>query len=114
MKAFFKTAATLFQLGFLFFFFLGLSGCRQTSINSFRQRPHPPRIEPDYSDVVIPPNIAPLNFVIQEEGDSYFVVIHKVGIRAMFYGGIWVFISAILKRSNSQQFFPTRQQTTIV
>jgi len=79
MKAFFKTAATLFQLGFLFFFFLGLSGCRQTSINSFRQRPHPPRIEPDYSDVVIPPNIAPLNFVIQEEGDSYFVVIHKVG-----------------------------------
>jgi hypothetical protein len=33
----------------------------------------PPRIKPDYADVVIPPNIAPLNFEVQEPGTSFFV-----------------------------------------
>jgi len=36
----------------------------------------PARISPDYSDVVIPPNIAPLNFLIQEQGLQYFVRIY--------------------------------------
>ena len=31
------------------------------------------KIEPDYSDVTIPPNIAPLNFAINEEGNSFYV-----------------------------------------
>lgn len=30
-------------------------------------------LEPDYSEVTIPPNIAPLNFCIKEAGSSYFV-----------------------------------------
>ena len=30
-----------------------------------------PKIYPDYCDVVIPPNIAPLNFYIEESGDDY-------------------------------------------
>ncbi|MCX6235989.1 MAG: hypothetical protein NTY07_00295 [Bacteroidia bacterium] len=30
-------------------------------------------LEPDYSEVTIPPNIAPLNFVIKEPGSAYFV-----------------------------------------
>jgi len=30
-------------------------------------------LEPDYSEVTIPPNIAPLNFRIKEAGSSYFV-----------------------------------------
>ncbi|MBN1363045.1 MAG: PD40 domain-containing protein [Sedimentisphaerales bacterium] len=34
-----------------------------------------PRIHPDYTDIVIPPNIAPLNFAIQETGTHYFVTI---------------------------------------
>ncbi len=34
-----------------------------------------PRITPDYSGVVIPPNIAPLNFVICEQGDRFLVKI---------------------------------------
>ncbi len=34
-----------------------------------------PRIHPDYADIVIPPNIAPLNFAIQEAGNRYFVKI---------------------------------------
>ena len=36
----------------------------------------PPRIKPDYREVTIPPNIAPLNFEIQEPGASYFVQLH--------------------------------------
>ena len=30
-----------------------------------------PAIFPDYSDITIPPNIAPLNFIIHEPGDRY-------------------------------------------
>ncbi len=32
-----------------------------------------PNIFPDYSDVTIPPNIAPLNFSIKEDGEEFFV-----------------------------------------
>jgi len=32
-----------------------------------------PAIFPDYIDVTIPPNIAPLNFYVEEEGRNYFV-----------------------------------------
>ncbi|MBN2506178.1 MAG: PD40 domain-containing protein [Verrucomicrobia bacterium] len=35
----------------------------------------PPRLDPDYSGVVIPPNIAPLNFTILEEAGRYGVVL---------------------------------------
>lgn len=35
----------------------------------------PARIHPDYSGLVIPPNIAPLNFSIQEDGTEYCVVV---------------------------------------
>jgi hypothetical protein len=33
----------------------------------------PPGIQPDYSGIVIPPNIAPLNFFVKESGKDYFV-----------------------------------------
>lgn len=36
-----------------------------------------PNITPDYRDVVIPPNIAPLNFRVQHAGDAYLVNIHS-------------------------------------
>ena len=35
-----------------------------------------PTIQPDYRGVVLPPNIAPLNFIIDEEADDCFVRIH--------------------------------------
>jgi hypothetical protein len=38
----------------------------------------PPKIEPDYVDTVIPPNIAPLNFIVGEPGARYFVRIYSV------------------------------------
>jgi len=31
-----------------------------------------PHLEPDYTDITIPPNIAPLNFIIKEKGTAYF------------------------------------------
>jgi hypothetical protein len=37
----------------------------------------PPRIRPDYSGITIPPNIAPLNFFIEEPGEGYFVRIRS-------------------------------------
>lgn len=33
----------------------------------------PPRIRPDYADAVIPPNIAPLTFCVEEPGRKYWV-----------------------------------------
>jgi len=38
-----------------------------------------PRIDPDYTSVVIPPNIAPLNFRIMEDGRDYLVRISSDG-----------------------------------
>jgi len=35
--------------------------------------PRPARIDPDYRDCTIPPNIAPLNFAVQEPGAQYCV-----------------------------------------
>jgi hypothetical protein len=32
-----------------------------------------PQIYPDYSNIIVPPNIAPLNFRINEKGDEYYV-----------------------------------------
>ena len=34
-----------------------------------------PNIYPDYSGIVIPPNIAPMNFIIREKGERFFVKI---------------------------------------
>lgn len=34
-----------------------------------------PCIQPDYGGVVIPPNIAPLNFVVQEPGTAWYVLV---------------------------------------
>ena len=33
----------------------------------------PPRLDPDYSGCTVPPNIAPLNFTVQEPGTRYCV-----------------------------------------
>ncbi len=37
----------------------------------------PPQIRPDYSGIVIPPNIAPLNFSVLEQGEQVFVRIRS-------------------------------------
>lgn len=40
---------------------------------AFTEMKRKPLITPDYSDITIPPNIAPLNFIISENADDYVV-----------------------------------------
>ncbi|MFH1923046.1 MAG: hypothetical protein ABIP48_24545 [Planctomycetota bacterium] len=37
----------------------------------------PPRLDPDYTNCTIPPNIAPLNFVVKEDGTDYRVRVYS-------------------------------------
>jgi hypothetical protein len=50
---------------------------RKLTIDQWRSVGRPPRIHPDYSGAVIPPNIAPLNFLVEENGLSYCVKIYS-------------------------------------
>lgn len=34
-------------------------------------------IQPDYSGIVIPPNVAPMNFMVKESGEEYIIRIHS-------------------------------------
>jgi hypothetical protein len=53
-------------------------GClNQKSVQDAKPIGRLPIIQPDYSGIVIPPNIAPLNFFIQETGGEYNVRIHS-------------------------------------
>jgi WD40 repeat protein len=54
--------------------FLGFA-CGKVPDKNSRQVDQLPKITPDYSDLIIPVNIAPLNFIIEEEGDAYFAEI---------------------------------------
>ena len=51
-----------------------LAGCgvRPPDIDSLPTLGRPPNLRPDYAGVTIPPNIAPLNFTVREEGAAYF------------------------------------------
>lgn len=50
-------------------FFLG--GCKTDNYDNIPTLDRSPVIEPDYSGVTIPKNIAPMNFIILENGKSY-------------------------------------------
>lgn len=55
-----------------------LNSCRgrKVTISQYNSINLPARIQPDYADSVIPPNIAPLNFIVRQEGAGYFVRIY--------------------------------------
>jgi len=55
--------------------FLSISINQKPEINEYTSVDHLPRISPDYCKTVIPPNIAPLNFMIHEKGVQYGVMI---------------------------------------
>ena len=55
----------------------------QKTIEDYIEIAAEPGISPDYSDIVIPADIAPLNFRILEEGQRYFVRIHAGGDRTI-------------------------------
>ena len=61
----------------LFIFIAGafLSGCNSVPGEQVASVNQNPGIEPDYSNITLPVNIAPLNFKIHEDGDSYYVKI---------------------------------------
>jgi hypothetical protein len=64
----------LYSLFLLFSGILFCNGCKSdVSENSLRIN-RKPVIEPDYINVTIPPNIAPMNFTIAEEGNSFTVI----------------------------------------
>ena len=52
---------------------LGVSCGRVPDVSSATPTGSAPRIGPDYTSLVIPPNIAPLNFRIAEDGQDYVV-----------------------------------------
>lgn len=52
--------------GILFF-----NACNTGKYDTIQKSNRQPKIEPDYSEVTIPPNIAPMNFVIKEDGSSF-------------------------------------------
>lgn len=54
-------------------FGLLISGCNPAGKDNTKDAGREPVIEPDYSGVTIPPNAAPLNFMIKEEGNSFLV-----------------------------------------
>ena len=47
-------------------------------IKDYTSIPRPAQIKPDYTDLAIPPNIAPLNFVVKDSGQQYLVKIYSV------------------------------------
>lgn len=58
---------------YIFIFLFLLFGSCQKKIESFQQIDRLPSIFPDYSGITVPPNIAPLNFKINEPGDDFEV-----------------------------------------
>ena len=50
-------------------------GCREQLPTDVIEEPAPPVIFPDYSEVTVPVNIAPLNFEIEEEGTEFLTEI---------------------------------------
>lgn len=56
--------------------FIALTGCTQ-KINNHTEESRTANITPDYTGIVIPPNIAPLNFYILEEGVEFHVDIYS-------------------------------------
>jgi hypothetical protein len=74
------TIATRLRWAFLAFGILPAGGavlwglcCRQPRLEPALMVPRAPKLTPDYRGVVIPPNIAPLNFAINEPGAAYCV-----------------------------------------
>jgi hypothetical protein len=56
---------------------LSIGACRDKTPETLVSVPRTPVIEPDYAGVVVQPNIAPLNFMIREPGETYRATIHS-------------------------------------
>ena len=65
------------------FLIIFLFGCGNKPGNVVKEIRIPPVIHPDYSDITIPPNIAPLNFIVRDKGYRYFVKINSGNVPAI-------------------------------
>jgi len=65
--------AVLFSAGVLFY----VLADDKVTIDRWDWIDRPPRIQPDYSQTVVPPNIAALNFLVAEKGTHYCVKIYS-------------------------------------
>jgi hypothetical protein len=54
-----------------------LFGC-SGSVSDYTLIDRKPQIDPDYSGITIPPNVAPLNFTINEKADKYRIELHHL------------------------------------
>ena len=52
-----------------------LSGCSGKISENIPMAGRKPVIAPDYDEVTIPPNIAPMNFIIKENGSHYRITV---------------------------------------
>jgi hypothetical protein len=58
-----------------------MASCSPKAIEKYSDAGREPKMSPDYSGTVIPPNIAPLNFRILEDGRAYFLTVRCDGGR---------------------------------
>jgi WD40 repeat protein len=63
---------------FLIFEIFFLASCKTDQYKNTRETGREPVIEPDYSEVTIPWNIAPMNFIIKEDGSSFRITTTSV------------------------------------
>jgi len=65
----------------VFLLILAIIFCQACSdkIPTFTESGREVQILPDYSGITLPPNIAPLNFVIKEKGEKYLVRLYEEG-----------------------------------
>ncbi len=63
------------------------AGCGRPPIGEAVHQGRPPRIRPDYAGVTLPPNVAPLNFAIEEPGASFAATISSSAGRKIDVAG---------------------------
>lgn len=63
-----------------------LAACTPRIPSSYGTTDNPPAIFPDYTDVTIPCNIAPTNFMIDNEADSYITVLEAGSAKSVIKG----------------------------
>jgi hypothetical protein len=74
MKIFYKSIIKVF-FGFILII-IGLQNCSSSIPVDYTEVNRLPAIDPDYTNIVIPPNIAPLNFKISEEETGFYIDIY--------------------------------------
>jgi len=74
MRVFYKSINQVF-FG-LILIILCLQNCANSIPGDYTEIDRLPNIDPDYTGITIPPNIAPLNFKINEEGKEFYIDIY--------------------------------------